>query len=117
MDAGPPKQRAGIAAEDQRTIKTAGLGKMELYNLKNDIAETTDLGSSEPARLKRMAAKLRRKYREVQAESPTWPTWEFQKYESERIEWPSYRGAKRVPERKAGIPARYYDNPLIEAVE
>lgn len=117
MDAGPPKQRAGVAPADQQTIKTAGLGKMELFNLKNDIAETTDLSSSEPARFKRMAARLMKKYEEVQAESPTWPAWEFQKYESERIEWPPYRGAKRVQVRATKIPARYLDNPLIEAVE
>jgi arylsulfatase A len=117
MDAGPPQQRAGIVAADQQTIKTAGLGKMELYNLKNDIAETTDMSSSEPTRFARMAKLLRIKYREVQVESPTWPDWEFARYESDRIEWPSYRGARRVPERKAKIPAKYFDNPEIETVE
>ena len=117
MTAPPPKHRAGITKEDQLTIKTAGLGKMELYNLTTDIAETTELSSTESTRFKRMAAKLRKKYREVQAESPTWPEWEFEKYESERIEWPSYRGAKRIPKREPKIPARYFDNPQIEAIE
>jgi len=117
MTAGPAKHRASITVEDQQTIKTAGLGRMQLYNLKDDIAETTNLSSSNPARFKNMAAKLRRKYKEVQAESPTWQAWEFERYESQRIEWPAYRGAKRVPPRDAKIPARYFDNPLIEAIE
>ena len=28
---------------------------------------------------------------EVQAESPVWPAWEWPRYESQRIEWPSDR--------------------------
>ena len=117
LDAPPPKHRGSITSEDQQTIKTAKLGKMELYNLKSDIAETTDLKSSEPTRFKRMKKILTAKYLEVQKETPTWPAWEFAKYEGQRIEWPSYRGARRVPERATKIPARYIDNPLIEAIE
>lgn len=117
IDAGKPKNRGGIDPVDQQTIKTAKLGKMELYNLNSDIAEAADLKSSEPARFERMRKILEAKYREVQNESPTWPAWEFAKYESQRIEWPSYRGARRVPDRPAKIPAKYIDNPLIEAVE
>jgi len=112
-----PRHRGSITAEDQRAIKTARLGKMELYNLKSDIAETTDLKSSEPGRFERMRRMLEKKYREVQAESPTWPEWEFARYEAERIEWPPYRGARRVPARKPKIPANYIDNPLIESIE
>lgn len=117
MNAGKPKNRGGIDPVDQETIKTATLGRMELYNLKSDIAESTDLKSSEPGRFERMRKILEAKYREVQEESPIWPAWEFAKYESQRIEWPSYRGARRVPARPTKIPARYIDNPLIEAVE
>lgn len=117
MIAPPPKHRASITAQDQQTIKTSKLGKMQLYHLKHDIAETTDLKSSEPTRFARMKKLLERKYYEVQAESPTWPEWEFARYESQRIEWPSYRGARRVPERKPKTPATYHDNPLIETIE
>lgn len=117
MDAPPVRSRGGIDSQDQRTIKTAGLAKMELYHLKSDIAETTDLKSSEPKRFARMKKILEAKYREVQAESPTWPEWEFARYESQRIEWPDYRGTRRVPHRDAKIPARYFDNPEINAVE
>lgn len=117
MDAARPKVRGGISAADQQTIKQAGLGRMELFNLRSDIAETTDLSSSEPRRFAEMAELLRRKYAEVQAESPTWPDWDFARYEGQRIEWPSYRGKRRVPHRPAKIPARYLDNPAIEAVE
>jgi arylsulfatase A len=116
--AGPaPRQRGNIDPDDQQAIKTAKLGKMELYNLKNDIAETTDMKSAEPRRFEQMRNLLTAKYREVQAESPTWPAWEFARYESQRIEWPSYRGARKVPERPAKIPATYQDNPRIETVE
>jgi hypothetical protein len=64
-----------------------------------------------------MKAILEAKYAEVQAESPTWPEWEFARYEAERIEWPDYRGNRVVPHRAAKIPARYFDNPEIETIE
>ncbi len=117
MNAPKPRQRAGIDSEDQKHLKTAPLGKMELYNLKNDIAETTDRTTSEPTRFRQMAAQLQKMYKAVQNESPTWPDWEFARYESQRIEWPDYCGAKKVPHRDAQIPARYIDNPLIETIE
>lgn len=117
LDAPAPKQRAGISPADQNAIKTAKLGKLELYNLKSDIAETTDLKSSEPTRFERMRQLLTAKYLEVQAESPVWPAWEFARYEGQRIEWPSYRGSRTLSERPAKIPAAYLDNPRIETIE
>ena len=111
------RNRGGISAADQHDIKAAKLGTMELYHLKSDIAETTDLKSSEPERFARMKSLLERKYAEVQAESPTWPEWEFARYEAERIEWPAYRGNRIVPPGAAKIPARYFDNPAIETIE
>ena len=65
MDASRVRDRAGIHFEDQQAIKSAGLGKMELYNLAKDIRETTDLKSSEPARTNQMRKILEAKYREV----------------------------------------------------
>jgi len=117
LNAPKARNRGGIDAEDQHDIKTAQLGNMELYHLQSDIAETTDLKSSEPERFNRMRAILAAKYADVQAESPTWPEWEFARYEAERIEWPDYRGKRVVPHRDAKIPARYFDNPEIETIE
>ena len=114
IDAPPARQRAGIDAQDQRDIKSAKLGKMELYNLKADRAEMRDLASAEPKRFSQMAARMRKIYSEVQKDSPQWPTWEFTRYESQRIEWPPYRGAKKVEPRKPKIPGDFRDNPLLK---
>ena len=70
IDAPPARQRAGIDAQDQRDIKTAKLGKMELYNLKVDRAETRDLASAEPKRFSQMAGRMRKIYSGVQKDSP-----------------------------------------------
>ena len=70
-----------------------------------------------PERLKQMRSVLETMYREVQQESPTWPAWEFARYESQRIEWPPYRGSKRVEKRTPVIPPKYLDNPAIETIE
>ena len=117
MDAEKVRDRGGINASDQQTIKTAKLGRMALYNLKEDIGETTDLKTKEPARFSEMRKVLEVKYREVQAESPTWPEWEFARYEGQRIAWPPYRGSRRVPPRTPLIPPIYHDNPSIKAIE
>ncbi len=117
MDAEQVRDRGGINASDQQTIKTAGLGKMALYNLKDDIGETGDLKTSEPSRFAEMRKTLEAKYREVQAESPTWPEWDFARYESQRIAWPPYRGSRRVPLRTPLIPPAYHDNPDIKTIE
>ena len=114
IDAPPARQRAGIAEEDQRDIKMAKLGQMELYNLKADRAETRDLASAEPKRLKQMAARMREIYSGVQKDSPRWPAWEFARYESQRIEWPPYRGAKKEELRKPKIPGDFRKNPLLK---
>ena len=111
------RDRAGINQLDQQTIKTAKLGKMELYNLKIDIAESSDVKTSDPDRFNRMKQILETKYLEVQRESPVWPEWKFARYEAQRISWPPYRGARRVPERKPQIPPIYFDNPNIKTIE
>ena len=83
---GPPTKPYGdIRAGDQKSIKTAKLKTFELYNLKIDIAEKTDLATKEPARLKRMTAMLRTMYRDVQNESPTWPAWKWPRVEGKII--------------------------------
>ena len=46
---------------------------------------------------KRLKERLVKKYREVRDESPTWPEWEFPRYEGQRIEWPEYRALRKPP--------------------
>lgn len=117
LDAGPIRQRGGIDSMDQHVIKTAKLGRMDLYNLAEDISEATDLKERYPDRFAEMRMLLESMYREVQAESPTWPEWESARYESQRIQWPAYRGAKAVQPRTPAIPADYHDNPSLQGID
>lgn len=84
----PPS--GGIAAGEMDTMKTAELTGFELYDLSTDIAEQTDLKESHPEVFDRLKTSMQKLYREVQAEGPVWPEWEFARYESQRIEWPDY---------------------------
>lgn len=79
------KPYGDIRAGDQRSHKSAKLNTFELYHLKKDIGETTDLSKQEPKRLKRMVALLRSKYHEVREESPVWPAWTWPRVEGKRI--------------------------------
>jgi arylsulfatase A len=79
-----------IAEEDERIFKEAELATFSLYNLRADIGEKNDLAASEPAKLAELKALLQAKYREVRAESPTWPAWQFTGAEGKRIAWPDY---------------------------
>lgn len=80
-----PGRGGDITAEDQQVIKTAELSGFELYNLRDDIGESTDLAQKEPERLEAMAAQLRKLYHEVRQESPIWPEWKWPHYEGDRI--------------------------------
>jgi arylsulfatase A len=91
------KPGADIEPGEMDTIKNAELGSFELYDLIQDIGETTDLAQQEPKRLQEMAATLRKMYHEVRGESPVWPVWEWPRYEGKRIKWPEYRPPKRIP--------------------
>jgi arylsulfatase A len=79
------KPGADLVEEEMKAIKTAELATFELYNLAEDVGEKTDLAGREPKRLKEMSARLRRMYREVRDETPTWPAWEWPRYEGKRI--------------------------------
>jgi arylsulfatase A len=82
-----PKPTADITAASEEHINSAHLKSFELYHIKTDIGETTDLAEKEPARLKAMSEKLTKLYREIQQENPTWPAWTSPRYESQRILW------------------------------
>lgn len=89
------KPSADITAEEMKLLKNGTLTGFEMYNLKDDPAESRDLAQSEPERFKQLSAKLGSMYTEVQTESPVWPVWEWPRYESQRIEWPAYRKRPR----------------------
>ena len=82
----PIKPTANISKEVQDVIHHAKLTKFELYNVREDVGETTDLAESEPKRLAELSKKLRTMYREVQQESPVWPDWEWPRYEGKIIQ-------------------------------
>ena len=65
--------RIAMRDGDWKLLANADLSKFELYNLRSDLGEQTDLSASEPARLANLTAKLRQLHAEVKAESPTWP--------------------------------------------
>ena len=90
----PLKPMADIRPEHRKALKEAELTGFELYNLRDDAGETTDLAAREPQRLQEMAAQLRELHSEVRNESPVWPEWKSPHYESKRIKWPEYRAGR-----------------------
>ncbi len=92
------KSTVDLTEERQKLIKTAKLTGFELYNLRRDVGETTDLSQKEPERLAAMSSQLRRRYREVCDECPLWPEWESPHFEGKRIKqardagiWPTWK--------------------------
>lgn len=91
------KPAVDITAEEIEFYKTAELTHFELYHLSEDEAETTDRSRDEPARFEEMKSALLQKYHEVREESPSWPEWEWPRYEGQRIEWPDYKPLRKPP--------------------
>ncbi len=60
---------------DWKILSDGHFKKFELYNIKNDVCEKTNLAEQEPQRLKEMAAELSRLHAQVKAEGPNWPNW------------------------------------------
>jgi arylsulfatase A len=90
LDKPAPPRSSDITPETEHDFKTAEMVKFELYNLREDMGETTDLSVKEPARLAEMKTVLEKKYHEVREESPTWPAWKNPGTEGKRIVWPDY---------------------------
>jgi arylsulfatase A len=63
---------AGLHPGDVATIKHAELTDFELYNIRDDPAETRDLARQEPRRVEAMAVTLRAMYANVLAEGAAW---------------------------------------------
>lgn len=93
-----------ITEEKERDFKVAEPVTFELYNLRADIGETTDLATKEPARFEEMKAALLKKYHEVREAAPTWPAWKFTGVEGKRIVWPDY--VKKPKARSRTVPAK-----------
>jgi arylsulfatase A len=94
-----PTRTNDVTEEIERDFKAAKLTQFSLYNLQNDLGETSDLAMKEPGKLAELKALLESKYVEVQSESPVWPAWTFTNAEGKRIQPPSY-AKKRKQEKK-----------------
>lgn len=62
----------GFRREFQPSFKDAELVDFKLYNLADDIGQTTNLADRYPERTKEMAEELQELYREVHDEGPVW---------------------------------------------
>ena len=92
-----PRAGADITAEQMQVLKSADLTDFELYDLHDDVAESTNLVQTETDRFAAMKEMLVSYYREVQAENPVWPPWKSPRYEAGRIEWPEYKALRKPP--------------------
>ena len=72
VDRPSPRVAGSLRYGDMEFIKQAKLVEFELYNLRDDLGEKTDLAASDPERTARMADLLKRRYAEVIAEGKTW---------------------------------------------
>lgn len=88
-----PKLRpnGGIVAGEMKAMKAAQLIDFELYDLQEDIGETSKQNNQYTEVFQRMRRKMIAMHKEVMEEGPTWPEWEFARHEGKLIEWPSYR--------------------------
>lgn len=80
----------GLEERDMSVLKTAHLTGFELFHLIDDPAEQHDISDQHPEVFTRLTDIAVQMHREVSEESPTWPAWEFARYESQRIQWPDY---------------------------
>jgi arylsulfatase A len=70
----PPERRpgGGFRPTDLPFIKNLDFQSFELYNLRQDPAESTNLAPREPKRLQQMSDQLTRIHTEVRTQAPTW---------------------------------------------
>lgn len=81
----------GIEAGETQALKQAELKDFRLFHLRQDIAETTDVQQQFPEVFQRLRTSLIATHDSVKQEQPLWPAWEWPRYESQQIQWPSYR--------------------------
>ncbi len=88
----------GIPEDEMLQIKSAELVDFELFNLREDIAESANVTAHHSQVFDELKLKMASMYAEIQSEAPQWPVWEWPKYESQRIVWPDYwLNRKRQP--------------------
>lgn len=87
LDKNPDARDNNITEQSEQDFKTAEPTTFELYNLKTDLAETTNLIDKEPAKFAELKAALLAKYHEVRDDSPMWPAWKFTGAEGKKIIW------------------------------
>ena len=85
-----PKPSGGIPADEMKNIKLAELTDFQLFHLAFDIGETSDVSAEHPEVFQRLKRQMQAFYRDVRAEAPQWPAWQWPRYEAKRIEWPDY---------------------------
>jgi len=97
LDQPIPDRGADIEASEMEMYRLAELVDFELYDVRNDVAESSDQKEQHPRRFEQMKLDLIQKYHEVRDESPTWPEWTWPRYEGQRIQWPDYRPLRKPP--------------------
>ncbi len=95
LDKNPKARDNNITEQSEQDFKSAEPTTFELYNLKTDLAETTNLIDKEPAKFTELKAALLAKYHEVRDESPTWPAWKFTGAEGKKIIWEDTANGKK----------------------
>ena len=90
LDVPDPQPSGGIPEDEMERIKSAHLKDFQLFNLRDDIAESVDLSKQHPEVLQQYQAKMKSMYAEIQKAAPEWPAWEWPRYESKKIQWPDY---------------------------
>ena len=68
----PHNLHVAMRQGDWKVLASADFSKAELYNLKDDPRETTDLAEREPERLARMKKELMARTAEIDREGPDW---------------------------------------------
>jgi arylsulfatase A len=71
LEEGLPKSHA-LSAEQMAFLKRAKLERFELYNLRQDIGQTTDLSARHTERFENMKQQVVKLHGEVVAEGPVW---------------------------------------------
>ena len=85
----PAQYRVALRENDWKIIADDKLERFELYNLRTDWQETTDLSTKHPTRLETLKAKLLAHDRAVLAEGPDW--------------WKNDRPRRRKPRKGASL--------------
>jgi arylsulfatase A len=69
----PGQFKFGLRSGDYKVLGNRALDQFELYNLKDDPREQTNLSEKEPARLEELKKQLVATVKEMEAEAPKWP--------------------------------------------